>query len=123
MPSPGRVLGVTVRVAWFNREAFAHDVISPRHVAVHGFADDVARLREAELQRRRRADRTLRIVRCQRDAMRIGQRGDPSGFREAAAVRDVELADLAAACGEQIAKRRRDASSVRRSRSASSLPH
>ena len=91
------MFGRTMRPFGLDGEAFLDDVLPPGHVVVDRFADDVARLREAELQRRGRADRALRIVRRERDAMRLGQGGDAPRFGEAAAVRDVELADFARA--------------------------
>ena len=93
-------------------------VLPPRHVGVDRFADDVARLREAELQRGRGADRPLRIVRGEGDAMGLGQRGDAPRFAEAAAVRDVELADLAGARRRTGRGTPRGSSRARRSRSA-----
>ena len=68
------------------------------------FADDIRGLRETEFERRSRADWSLRIVRSQRDAMCVSQGGDATGFAETAAVGQVQLADLAAALCEQIAK-------------------
>ena len=106
MPRPGFVFRVTVRVASSIVKAFFNDVVSPRNVGMHRFADDVARLREPKFQRGRGADRSLWIVRGERDAIGVRQGRDATRFAEAAAVRDVELTDLAAAPSEQIAKRR-----------------
>src|ERR1700722_8183266 len=43
----------------FHGEAFLHDVLPPRHIRMDGLANDIARLRKAELQRRGRADGAL----------------------------------------------------------------
>ena len=54
---------------FLDREPFLNDILPPRHIGVNGLADDIARLRKTELQRRGGADRALRIVGRQRDAM------------------------------------------------------
>ncbi len=77
-------------------ETFLDNICSPRNVVMHRFADDVGRLRETELKRCRSADRSLGIMRCQCDSVRVGEGGDPTGFAEAAAVGNVQLANLAA---------------------------
>jgi len=79
----------------FDREALVDDVVSPGNIVVNGLADDVSRLRKTEFQRRGRADRALRIVWCQSDSMRIGQRCNSASRGQASAMRDVELADFA----------------------------
>ena len=79
---------------FFNGEAFFHHILTPRHIVVHGLADDVTRLREAKLKRCSGAHGALRIVRRQRDAMCLGQGGDAFRGAESAAVCDVELADF-----------------------------
>src|SRR5258706_8300632 len=47
---------------FLDRESFLHDLLPPWDVVMHGLADDVTRLGEAKLQRRRRAHRSLRIM-------------------------------------------------------------
>src|SRR5687768_11990592 len=71
-----------------DREALADDLLPPGDVQVHALADDVAGGREAQLQARRGADRALRVVRRERDAVRVAQRGDAARFAQPAAVRD-----------------------------------
>ena len=88
----------------FDCEAFRHDLIAPRHVVVDGLADEIARLREPELQRGGGTDRSLRVVRCQRNPMRVGQGCDPSRGGQSTAVRDVELADFAPAFLKEVAE-------------------
>src|SRR4051794_6801142 len=46
----------------FDDEPLFDHVLPPRHVGMHGFADDIARLREAELETGGGAYRALRIV-------------------------------------------------------------
>ena len=74
---------------------FADDVRPPRDIGVDGFADDVAGLGKSEFKRGGGADRALGIVGREGDAVGLRQGGDAAGFRETAAMRDVELADLA----------------------------
>src|SRR5437667_9450678 len=54
-------------------------------------------LGEAKLQRRRRAHRSLRVVRRQRDAMRLRERRHAPGHRKTATMSQVELTDFAGA--------------------------
>lgn len=93
-------------VCGIDPKSLLDDIVSPRHVGVDRFANDVAWLREAELDRRRRAHRPLGIVRGKCDPMRIGERSDPPGFRKTATVRDVELTDFTTPASEQVAERR-----------------
>ena len=72
---------------------------------MHRFANYVAGRGEAEFQRGCGADRSLRVVRRERDAIRLGQRCDPSGLGQSAAVRDVGLGDAARPPLEELAKR------------------
>jgi hypothetical protein len=58
------------------RESFFNDVLSPWDIVVDCFADDVAGLGETKFQRRCGADRSLWIVRCQCNSVRIRQCGD-----------------------------------------------
>ena len=102
MPRPGLRVGPDDAAFRLDGEAFLHHVLPPGHVVVHGLADDVAGLREAELQRGRGADGPLRIVRRERDAMRVREGGDAARGGESAAVRDVELADLDGALVEHL---------------------
>ena len=78
------------------------DILPPGDVVGDGFADDVTRLGETELETGSGADRSLRIVGRKSDPVGFGEGGDPARFRESAAVGDVELADLAAAGVEEI---------------------
>src|SRR5437867_9724249 len=89
---------------WLDSKSFLHHVLPPRHVVVDGLADEVARLREAEFQRGRRAHRSLRIVWRKRDAVRVRQCGDTPRRSETAAMREVELADFAGTRVEHLAK-------------------
>src|SRR5207249_5757942 len=73
--------------------AFADDVAAPWDVGVDGFADDVARRREAEFQGRGGADRALRIVRGDGNAMRFGDGSNSPRFAQAATMGDVGLND------------------------------
>jgi hypothetical protein len=78
-PQPRLRVGADDAPGALGDEALADDVLAPGHVAVDRLADHVARLREAELERGRRADGTLRVVGRERDAVRLGERGDAFG--------------------------------------------
>ena len=49
----------------FHGEPLINDVVAPGHIVDDGFANDVARLGETELERRSATDESLGIVRCQ----------------------------------------------------------
>ena len=82
------------------------NVGSPGNVRVYCFANDVGRLRETEFKRRGGAYRSLGVVRRNCNPMRFGQRRDPPGSTDAAAMGEIHLANLAAALLEQILKGR-----------------
>src|SRR5947208_2611746 len=60
----------------FDGEGLRDDVLAPGHVGVDGLADDVGGGREAELQAGGGADRSLRVVRRERNAVGLRHRGD-----------------------------------------------
>src|SRR5688500_4735694 len=72
-------------------EAFADDIPTPRHVAVHGFADDIRRRREAELQGSGSTHGALRVVWRERHAIGFGHRRNTARFAESAGVRNIGL--------------------------------
>ena len=102
----GAGVGFDETALFLDGEAFLDHVLPPGDVGVDRFSNDVARLREPKLQRGGRADGALRVVRSEGDAVGFRQGGDPAGFAEAAAMRDVELTDIAGPGIEQIAERR-----------------
>src|SRR6266853_4659641 len=73
-----------------------HYLVAPFDVLAHGLADDEIRLREAELEGSRSADRPLRVVRRERDAVGFSERANLAGRGQSAAMRDVGLRNLAA---------------------------
>src|SRR5450755_1769865 len=73
---------------------FAYDdVLAPRHVGAHYLLDEVIGRREADVQGRRCADRSLRIVTCHSYRIRFRLSGDPAGLADSTAMRDVGLDD------------------------------
>src|SRR6185503_16264518 len=83
---------------------FADDVVPPRDIRMHRFADDVRRSCEAEFERSGRAKRSLRIVGRHRDAVSLRQGGDPTSLDQTAAVGDVRLDNAAGALLQKLAK-------------------
>ena len=80
----------------------AYDLGAPRHIFTDGFADRVIGLRKAELERCRSADRSLRIVGRQGDAIGLRQSCDLPRRGQATAMRDVGLRHITAVAREQI---------------------
>src|SRR5580704_6956050 len=102
---PGFWIGSDNSSDFFDGESFLNDILTPGHIGVHRFANCIARLAEAELQRCGRAYRPLRIMRCESNAMSLGQRGNPPSFAQAATVSNIDLAYLAGPGIEEVFER------------------
>ena len=71
----------------------ADDVVAPRNIVANHFLYQVIRRSEADVQGRRCANRTLRVMARDRNLVRLGLGGDPTGFADAATMGDIRLND------------------------------
>src|SRR5262245_8494999 len=96
----GASAGTDDAALFFDRVAFVHDVVAPGNVGGDRFTNDVAGLREAKFEGGRGADWALGIVGRQGEAMGVSEGCDAPRLGKAAAVGDVELANIECAGSE-----------------------